>query len=149
MGRGRFQVLVIPFRKSGSDYEFAALKRSDRGDWQGIAGGGKDDESLLEGAKREAEEEANIPRHRPFYRLQTMASIPVYHFAARKHWPEDLYVIPEYSFAVDCTGQEMKLSKEHVEVKWGSYEEINRCLTWDSNKTALWELNERLGKHDL
>jgi dATP pyrophosphohydrolase len=149
MARAKFQVLIIPFRKSGSNYEFAVFKRSDGEYWQGIAGGGEDDESPLEGAMREAEEEAGIPGHLPFYRLQTMSSIPVCHFAAREQWSEGLYVIPEYSFGVDCTGHEIKLSKEHAEFKWGSYEEINRCLTWDSNKTALWELNERLRKHDL
>jgi hypothetical protein len=30
--------------------------------------------------------------------------------------------------------------------RWLAHEEAARLLTWDSNKTALWELNERLGR---
>ena len=53
-------------------------------------------------------------------------------------------VVPECSFAVDATGQELVLSHEHDKVSWLSYEEAARVLTWDSNRVALWELNERL-----
>ena len=29
-------------------------------------------------------------------------------------------------------------------MEWLTYEEAIKKLTWDSNKNALWELNERL-----
>jgi len=73
-----------------------------------------------------------------------MCMVPVYHFAARKNWPQNLYAIPEYAFAVDATGVNLVVSPEHSELTWGSYAGITALLHWDSNKTALWELNERL-----
>jgi len=42
-------------------------------------------------------------------------------FDAVKDWPNDLYVIPEYSFAIDCTGHEIKISSEHTEYRWANY----------------------------
>ncbi len=36
------------------------------------------------------------------------------------------------------------LSHEHIELKWECFENADSLLNWDSNKTALWELNERL-----
>ena len=36
------------------------------------------------------------------------------------------------------------LGDEHSEIKWASYEEAKELLKFDSNKNALWELNERL-----
>lgn len=36
------------------------------------------------------------------------------------------------------------LSSEHKEYRWVEYDEAMRLLKYDSNKTALWELNERL-----
>ena len=52
--------------------------------------------------------------------------------------------MPEYSFAVDVSGQELDLSDEHDTVSWLSFKEATRRLTWESNRIALWELNERL-----
>lgn len=150
MARLPLQVLVIPFRRSGENgYEFAVLKRADEGYWQAVAGGGEDRETPLQAARREAFEEAGIPENAVFYRLDTFSTVPVYHFEARKHWPQDLYVIPQYFFAVDITGHEIVLSAEHTAYKWGSCEEIFELLRWESNRTALWELHEKLKKDEL
>ncbi|HFJ9286950.1 TPA: NUDIX pyrophosphatase, partial [Bacillus toyonensis] len=35
---------------------------------------------------------------------------------------------------------------EHFNYKWLCFEEAVTLLKWDSNKTALWELNKRLLK---
>jgi len=40
------------------------------------------------------------------------------------------------------------ISPEHTSYRWLSYDEAARLLRWDSNKTALWELNERLRRGD-
>lgn len=150
MSRAPIQILVLPFRKNPKgNYEFAVFRRSDAGFWQGIAGGGEDSESPLKTAIREAFEEAGIPSNSKFYSLQFKGNVPVNAFAARKHWSKDLYVVPEYYFAVDCNGIEIVLSSEHTEFKWVSYYEALKLLKWDSNKTALWELNERLMNNDL
>lgn len=29
-------------------------------------------------------------------------------------------------------------------MKWCSYDDANKLLEWDSNRVALWELNQRL-----
>jgi len=150
MSRAQFQILVLPFRiRANRSVEYGVLRRSDAGVWQGIAGGGEADESPTQAAIRETEEEAGVPKAVRYYRLQTTSSIPTYHFAARKEWPKDLYVIPEYAYAVDCTNIELKLSHEHTEIAWGTYEETLARMHWDSNKVALWELNERLLDENL
>ena len=39
---------------------------------------------------------------------------------------------------------EIQLSPEHSEFKWLGYDEAMRVLTWETNRTALWELGQRL-----
>ena len=104
----------------------------------------KDDETAEQTARREAEEEAGIPRGARFFRLDSRASVPKTAFSPTDHWPKALFVVPEYSFAVDASGQELDLSHEHDKVRWLSFKEATRLLTWESNRIALWELNERL-----
>jgi dATP pyrophosphohydrolase len=61
MARAPFQILVFLYLEvGGSEYEYALLKRSDAGWWQGIAGGAEDNETPLEAARRETNEEAGI-----------------------------------------------------------------------------------------
>ena len=40
----------------------------------------------------------------------------------------------------------LELSQEHTEYEWVDYKTALKRLRYDSNKTALWELNERLTK---
>jgi dihydroneopterin triphosphate diphosphatase len=150
MGRAPFQILVLPFRVIGVDvFEYALFKRRDESYWQGIAGGGEDDETPIAAAKREAFEEAHIPFATPFFALQTTSTVPIFHFSARHLWPKELYVIPNYCYAVDCSTLEFVVSYEHIEYKWMRYDAGYSALRWDDNKTALWELNERLRANDL
>jgi dATP pyrophosphohydrolase len=145
MARAQFQVLIIPYRM-GSDAtpEYAVTKRSDMDAWQFLSGGGEDNESPIEAARREANEEGGIPRDLEFVQLDSVASIPVHNFAAPKEWSEDVYVIPEYSFCVDVGARDLSLSHEHAEKHWLPYKEAEQLLTWDSNRTALWEVNQRI-----
>ena len=150
MSRSPFQVLVMPFhRLPNGDTEFLALRRADDGRWQGVAGGGEEGESPEDAALREASEELGFQERPPLFRLESRASIPVHHFPARPSWPSDLLVIPEYSFALDCTDLTPRLSEEHTQLRWGSYETCSRLFTWDSNRTALWELRELIGLRRL
>ncbi|NOY57779.1 MAG: NUDIX pyrophosphatase [Calditrichaeota bacterium] len=146
MSRAQFQVLVIPYRITSDNIaEYAIMRRSDLGVWQFVSGGGEDDETPLEAAKREANEEAGIPYDYEFIQLDSIASIPAGHFAAREEeWGEKVYVLPEYSFAVFMEDKKIKLSFEHTEVNWLPYAKAYEKLKWDSNRIALWELNERL-----
>ena len=88
MGRAPFQVLVLLFRRTQSaGIEYAVFRRSDDCVWQGIAGGGEDDETALEAARREAHEEGGIPVSAPLYPLKMADHVPVSSFAARHEWP--------------------------------------------------------------
>ncbi|KXV45822.1 hypothetical protein AD945_16745 [Gluconobacter albidus] len=142
--RAPLQVLVLPFRKTDRGTEYALFRRSDSGDWQPIAGGGDDGETPRQAARREMQEESGLSADTPLFPLQASATIPVSHFAARATWSPRLYAIPEHCFAADATGQTLSLSAEHTTCGWFSYEDARHHLTWDSNRTALWETAERL-----
>jgi dATP pyrophosphohydrolase len=150
MPRKPFETSVIPFRQNRQGiFEYAVFRRKDIAYWQAIAGGVEGDETPVDAAKREAHEEAGIPVSAKYYLLNTIASIPVYHFAARTHWPNDQYVVPGYYFAVEASNVDIVLSQEHTEYRWADYETATQLLHWDGDKTALWELNERLRSGDL
>lgn len=145
MPRAPYQVLVLPFRETeDGTIEYALFRRKDMAFWQSIAGGGEDDETPLDTARREAFEEAGIGMGAPIYSLKTLASVPVYHFAEAVNWPKELYVIPQVAFAIDVGEQDLKISDEHTTFKWMPFEEAMELLHWEGNQTALWELNERL-----
>ena len=146
--RAPFNVLVIPFHRApGAETLYCVLVRADAGFWQWVAGGGEDAETPVETAIRETREETGIEG--PLYRLQSEARVPVTAFAAREQWPDDLYVIPEYHFAVEAPSPEATLSHEHTDCAWLPYEEACSRLRWQSNQTALGELAERLSRDDL
>lgn len=71
------------------------------------------------------------------------------HQSARTHWPPQLYVIPMHMFGVAADSIVIQLSREHTSVRWLRYEQAARRLHWDSDRTALWELNERLLRNEL
>jgi dATP pyrophosphohydrolase len=76
--------------------------------------------------------------------LASRCSIPTTAITASSEWSKDLLVITEFAFAVDCTGLDVGFSPEHQSIRWGPYEAIRDLLSYDSNRTALWELTERL-----
>jgi dATP pyrophosphohydrolase len=146
MARAPFQVLVYPYRRIHEDrFEYALLKRSDTGYWQAIAGGGEDDETPLEAARREAYEEAGIPSNSEILQLDTVEPVPVTEFRDSFLWGDDVYVIPQYCFGVLVKDSRIVLSREHTEYKWLTYEEAHKLVKYDGNRTALWELHKRLG----
>lgn len=141
--RAPFQILAIPYRKHPA-LKFCVLRRADNDQWQFVAGGGEDAETPLEAAAREISEETGIQANR-ITELVSMAYVPAdviseYH---RKHWSPNTFVLPEYHFAFEC-GSGITLSGEHLGCEWLSYHDAMSRLTWDSNKTALYELNCRL-----
>ncbi|PKO06381.1 MAG: NUDIX pyrophosphatase [Chloroflexi bacterium HGW-Chloroflexi-3] len=147
MPRAPFQVLVFPYRKNlQNQFEFALLLRADEGFWQGIAGGGEDDETPLEAARRETFEETGIGTTSTFIQLDTIESVPVTEFKDSSIWGEDVYVIPQYCFGVSTSQFDINISDEHSAYGWFLYEQAHQILKFDGNKTALWELNQRLKK---
>ncbi|MFG2148826.1 NUDIX pyrophosphatase [Streptomyces sp. NPDC048696] len=149
MSRAPFQILVIPFRRVGEESECAVLRRRDMDIWQAVAGGGESGESPQQAAVRKAREEFGLDRTVALYPLQTTTSIPARFFADRDSWPTSTYVVPEYAFAADLTDVEIKLSHEHTAVQWLDYKAASELLRFDSNRTALSELHERLLAADL
>ena len=51
------------------------------------------------------------------------------------------------TFAIE--NSDIKLSNEHKQYGWFTYDDAYKKLEYDSNKTALWELNQRLLNSDL
>jgi dATP pyrophosphohydrolase len=142
--RAPFQVLVIPFRRTETGIQYAVLRRRDSGFWQFVAGGGEDRETPRDAALRETKEEIGIAHPDGLQKLDSMSTIPKNIFASADSWGSDIYVVPQYCFAIDATGARLRLSHEHTEARWLGYEEAYALLRWDSNRNALWELKERL-----
>ena len=77
-------------------------------------------------------------------KLAASSTIPVINITGKFTWGEKVFVVPEYSFAVNITNKKIILSDEHKMMQWMNYNEAISKLKYDSNKTALWELNERM-----
>ena len=142
--RAPFQILAIPYRLKGGTPEFCVFHRSDFDQWQFISGGGEDDETPIEAARREIFEEGGVTPDK-IIKLTSMCHIPTDIFPDKylSYWPSDTFVVPEYSFAFECSG-DITLSHEHTECVWLSYEDARAKLMWDSNRTALYELKRKL-----
>jgi len=149
MTRAPFQVLVLPYRVlDDGSLRYTLLRRepSTGGYWLGIAGGGEDNETPLEAARREACEEAGISPESGFVQLDRFAMIPVDSVCGFL-WGEKILVIPNYSFGVEVNHQKLTLSDEHTGYRWVTYDDARRLLRWEDNRNALWELNHRLTCH--
>ncbi|PMO72690.1 NUDIX hydrolase [Vibrio splendidus] len=142
--RAPFQILVFPYKTVDNKYRFLIARRRDNGVWQAISGGGEDNESLLEAAKRELSEETQLVGCN-WQLLDSMCMLPKVFYSGNHNWTEHPFVIPEHSFSVKVT-KDPQLSNEHTDYRWCDYQEAIELLTYDSNRNALWEINERLYK---
>ncbi len=146
MARSKYQVLILPYCVTDKIVKYGIFHRSDMDVWQFIAGGGEDEDgTILNSAKREAYEEANISMDEKYIKLDTQCSIATECFKKAKIvWGKDCLVIPEYSFAVKISEIDIVISNEHIEYEWVEYETAKKRLTYDSNKVALWELDNKI-----
>lgn len=149
--RQPIQVVVFPFRIMGSDPEYAIFRRSDDGCWQSVEGGVEEGEELVTAARRETAEEAGFTDGNLIYKLDIVSGVAKTCFAARKHWPDDLYIVTKHFFAMDVTHARsaVVLSEEHSEFLWAPYSEASKTLRYDDDKTALWELDARIRDRKL
>ena len=138
------QVLIIPYRVRNGNIEYCILKRSDLKIWQLVAGGAEDfDENIIASAKRELYEETGI-NDVELEQLEMTAKIPVVNVVKDFMWGEDVFYSEEFAFAANIDNKEIVLSREHEEYKWVDYSSAKAELRYDSNKSALWEINEKL-----
>ena len=145
MARAPFQVIVFPFLEAAGEATlYAVFRRRQQQAWQAVSGGGEDLETPDQAAVREVFEETGIAVNGRLLALDSRASIPATVFSGTEHWPKHLFVIPEYAFGLAVTDRAIRLSSEHQEFAWLCFAEAHRRLTWDSNRVALWELDQRL-----
>jgi dihydroneopterin triphosphate diphosphatase len=140
MARAPLQILVLPYRRRTRGVEVAVFRRADNGIWQGIAGGGEDDEAPEQAARRELREEAGIDGD--LIRLTSRAMID-----ARSIGDYDwggIRAVPEYAFAVDVGGRDIAIGHEHSEYRWVDIDTAMSMLHWESNRLALKELGGML-----
>ena len=110
MARAPFLVFIYPYRKTEDNgFEYALLKSAERGFWEGAAGGGEDNETLLEAAGRETFEEAGLPADSAFIKLDTTAPVPAARFKESALWGSHIYVIPLHYFGVLVNKTQIKL----------------------------------------
>lgn len=138
-------MIIFPYMKTREGYLYAIFRRKDLKFWQAISGGGEDGETPIQTAKREALEEAKIDKSSKFIELDSMTTIPAADVGDYE-WGEDVLVLPEYSFGVEVFSRHLKIGEEHSIYRWLPYERARELLKYDSNKSALWELNRRLFK---
>ena len=138
------QVLIIPYRIINNEIQYCIFKRKDLNTWQWISGGAEDfDSDILETAKREFYEETGIDDVE-IKKLELETKIPVVNIVKNFIWGKDIFYAEEYAFSADINNKQIKLSDEHEEYKWLSCEEAKKLLKYDSNKSALWELDVKL-----
>ena len=139
------QVLVIPYRVINKDVEYCIFQRKDMQIWQWISGGVEDfDEDIISAARREIYEETNISNIPKIIELEGFAKIPVVNIVKEFMWGDNIFYSDEYAFAVNVGNKKIKISEEHDKFKWVSYSEAKALLRYDSNKSALWELDEKI-----
>ena len=151
MARTPVNVLVLPYRRRAEGpAEYAIFLRADGSEpcWQGVAGGAEDVETPLEAARRELNEETGLsPAIDRWIALDTRGSVPASAFADWRQWGPETFVVHEHTFGVDVSdGHDVALSDEHGEFRWLAFGAASALLRYDSNRTALWELNERLAR---
>jgi dATP pyrophosphohydrolase len=152
MARTPVNVLVLPFRVlPDGKVEHAVFLRADGDDpfWQCVAGGVEEGEAPLGAARRELEEETGFSAPRDLWiALDTRGSVPGNAFRDAPSWGPDTYVVRVSTFAVDVSSaaSDIALTHEHSEHRWLDYEAAAKLVRYDLDRTALWELNERLAR---
>lgn len=137
-----YQVLIIPYKKSLEEFKFLILKRSDFGFWQWVSGGGEtEDKDIIKTVVRELREEIDVSVDiERVIKLESKNTI--FEDNPLKYKNKDITVIPEYAFGVEIKEDKISISKEHKEYRWVTKKEADKLLKYDSNKTALLELDK-------
>lgn len=121
--------------RSTPDISYLLMKRpADRGDyWTPITGHVEANEKLLDALAREIEEETGISEFSYIIDLRVPQRF--------KKGDEE---VEEHAFGVQVDTDSIRISKEHSEYAWLSYDEANARLKWDAHKTSLQVLNDMI-----
>ena len=139
------QIECLVFRKNPEGkYEFLLLKRNKKkgGFWQPVTGGIEtEDKSKKERVIQEIFEETGITKDKI---LRIIEDIHYFEFS-------DPDPTEEYVFAAEVNNDvkvniNQNIYPEHDEYKWLPYDEAEKLLIWDNNKTALEKLNKIITK---
>ena len=132
------QVLVYCFRLNACGVEYLMLKRTPEygGFWQGVTGAPENEESLLEGAARELNEETRLSPKELF------AVDFNYAFPVEDEWKlayhTDTLTIREHVFLAKIIGDgDPVLSFEHEAYEWSGFDRAMGLLKWPNNRQAL------------
>lgn len=137
MSRAPFQVLVFLRRVINDEFEYLLLRRADSGVWQGVAGGGEDDEGPEDAAIRETLEETGVALS-ALVNLESVSMIPTLDVTDVLLWGDDVTELPEHAFCATVLADvRIILSAEHTESRWCGKDEALRLLEWESNKRAI------------
>lgn len=131
------QVEIIVFRIQNKEIEYLLLRRAaERGGfWQPITGGVEGDEAINKASIREVEEETGITEFKRLIEDVYYFEFDSVGYGHRKEYVFGMEITPETS---------IKLSWEHDEMKWCSFEEALSLLKYETNKEALRRLNNML-----
>lgn len=144
------QVLIIPYRVIDDNVEYCIFRRNSNKVYQWISGGVEDfDKDILAAVKREISEEIGVLDDLEIIELECFTKIPVVNIVKEFMWGDNIFYSNEYCFAVNISDKQIKISKEHSDYKWCSYDDAMDLLKYDSNKNALWELNEKIIRGDI
>ncbi len=141
--RSPYQILAFPFIKEGENYYYAIFKRKNTGIWQGVAGGGEEGERPIDTVKREVYEEISVSSGVEYIRLASTTTIPAENIRGME-WGKEIVMIPEISFGIKVFSKDLVIGEEHSEYIWTNLQDAMEKLRYDSNKSAIWELDYRL-----
>ncbi|OZV10741.1 hypothetical protein CIW83_18670 [Tissierella sp. P1] len=131
----RTNIQAFIFSKNPS-FKILILKRiPERGGyWQPVCGGVESRENLIETVIREVFEETGISNIKSILDLD-------YTFTYREIKEGELMEMQDYCFTVEINNiTNIKLSDEHEEYKWCSYNQAKEILKWEHNLIALEKL---------
>lgn len=131
----RVNVQVFVFCKNPS-FKVLILKRTPErsGYWQPVCGGVESGEKFIETALREVWEETGISNIKLIRDLK-------YTFKNEEPKNGVLMDMQDFCYAAEVEDiPEVKLSDEHEDYKWCSYDEAKEYLTWEHNLITLEKL---------
>ena len=100
--RAPYQILTILYKRENNRILYGIFYRNSHPIWQFISGGGENNEKPLETVIREIKEETSlIVEKRKIEQLDSKTTIPVLNITGEYTWGPNVYVVPEYSYAIE------------------------------------------------